>query len=469
MKFFGCLLLIIFSYKNNNNKELLNAYENLEREWMNGVSLTEYNNLSGFFAWDQSYLLSSYLVMYESTNDVDYLQKVAFHVENIIDERDDVANRIDYRNISGATWVSTKYSNNRPYAWIVHSGMITYPMIKFAYLIQQDKSLSYLKAESCDKIFANKSFEHISLFLIEEVEKTVLAHDDQWDEGSGAYRFRRDKLAKMYFGHAGEILPKNQQSAIGRTLIYLYLTTGNEEYYKKANKIAVHIKTRFFDSNNYSYYWTYSDERNFGEDISHAALNVGFAYECYKNGIVFTEEDLIRISNTIRYNIFKTPNKTSRNVDGTGSFNEYQLQLGRWLYLAEVDPNLSHLVLNLFSDLIKNDKTIEVDNGETLGSVMLGLALLIKYYNASDTYSNYFNIYPNPTKGRIKIEFNRIFISPVQVDIIDINGKTIHSTTYQGIGENSEIYIPDLNIKNGLYKIIITVNGKRFSKKIIKN
>ena len=51
---------------------------------------------------------------------------------------DDNQGRVDYRGISDATWIAANpdYTiGGEPYAFVVHSGMITYPMADFAQLI----------------------------------------------------------------------------------------------------------------------------------------------------------------------------------------------------------------------------------------------------------------------------------------------------------------------------------------------
>jgi len=459
-----CALFIGFFLINNPDIDLLNKYSRLSQVWEDDLKYKTYNNLDGELAWNVSYGISSYLELYEITDDINYLEKSIAHIEKLLLERDDIFGRIDYKNESNATWVCEKYTNGHPYAFVVHSGMICYPLIRMAYTIKNAEQLHLQKPSSFTNYFFNKTYLEIAQILIGEVEKTVLTHLDQWDEEKGVFRFRNDTYANKYFGQSNEILPLNQQSAMGRTLLYLSKALDDDKYLDYVTQIARYIKSNLKKGENYSYYWNYSEANPIVEDISHAALNVSFIYECYINDIVFIENDLIKLSNTLRYSVFEFSTTTRKNVNGGGEKNKYQLQLGRWLNLAEFDPNLSHMVYRLYSKL-----DFGKESGSSAGSVLHGLSLLIKYYDANYTFENYFRIYPIPANDNINIEFRKKFISPVELNIIDNNGVTVVQRNYATIEKNAVLNLPTINLTQGINHLLILNNGNIVRKKIIIN
>ena len=67
--------------------------------------------------------------------------------------------------------------------------------------------------------------------------------------------------------------------------------------------------------------------------------------------------------------------------------------------------------------------------------------------------SNKFNIYPNPVKDKLYLSYNYLTTSNVNVDIIDISGRTLKSITnpQTQFSENHDISIDVSNMKDGIY------------------
>ena len=459
-----CTFLVGLFLTSNPDFDLLTKYSRLSLAWEDDLLSKTYDNLDGEIAWNVSYGISSYLELYELTHDIDYLEKSIDQIEKVLLQRDDIFGRIDYKEESNATWVSEKYSNGRPYAYVVHSGMICYPMIRLAYMIKNTQQIQLEKPSSTNNLFVDKTYLEIAQILIHEVEKTVLTHMDQWDPERGVFRFRNDKYASRYFGQANEVLPLNQQSAMGRTLLYLSKALGNDKYIEYVTRLAEYLQSHLKNSHNFSYYWIYSESNPVVEDISHAALNVSFIYECYINNILFAENDLIKLSNTLRYSVFEFATTTRKTVNGRGEKNKYQLQLGRWLNLAEFDPNVSHLVYGIF-------KKHDLDNimGASKGSVMYGLSLLIKYYNVQYTFDNYFKVYPIPAQDLINVQVKKKFISPVEFHVFNNNGEVLYQRQFKTIEKNAIIEFPASKWNNGLLHLVIQTNNQVVQKKVLVN
>ena len=77
------------------------------------------------------------------------------------------------------------------------------------------------------------------------------------------------------------------------------------------------------------------------------------------------------------------------------------------------------------------------------------------------------NIYPNPTSDYIKVSSKLTDNNDVKLTLIDLNGKIIKTINK----ENVSIFNETININNlptGIYNLIIQVDNKIYSKKIIK-
>jgi hypothetical protein len=76
--------------------------------------------------------------------------------------------------------------------------------------------------------------------------------------------------------------------------------------------------------------------------------------------------------------------------------------------------------------------------------------------------SDGFNIYPNPAKDFINIEFNNLKKDELNVEIIDITGKIVKNCKYSNVNsENQTIKIDLSNLPDGIYTC--NVRGKEIS------
>lgn len=339
------------------------AFDRFDQSLNNGEGNSNRDNLNGTLAWSESYIMMSYLAMYRGTRDVDYLRKLILHMENVMAQRDDNQGKADHRGASGPTWVATKYSNNdQPYAWVVHSGMITYPMADFAQLVINDPDLWDHTS------YSGQRFIDIANWLRYEVSQTIAAHEDQWDDTQGTYRYR-DTLVVKYPNYA---MPLNHAAAMGRTLVMMYLATGDATYLDRTTKLALHFHSNLtLNPTNDSYVWSYWPGVNStAEDLDHGAIEVDFARLCYEHGIVFDARDMRRFASTFNNNIYLGPLQFADRVDGSGEINTYIEQTGRWLHLSHFDRDTYHRVAGVFRHKVLHATT------EWSGATFLAIANL---------------------------------------------------------------------------------------------
>lgn len=346
--------------------DIISAFNRFDASLNNGAGYCYYDNLNGSLAWGESYIMASYLAMYRGTGDIEYLRKFIWHAENVLSRRDDKIGYYDYRGISGPTWLSTVFTNGYKYAFVVHSGMITYPLADFAQMIKRDSTFWRYKS------YSNKAFIDVADEFMQRVSETIEAHNSQWDDNVGAYRFNNDAL---FYEHHGKILPFNQQNAMGRTLLLMYMATNKDIYLYKTIKLAKYFRNQLALIGNNSYIWTYWTPNSNIEDISHGAIDVDFAYLCYENGIMFNNTDMEHFVSTFKNNIYKAPFVLSERVDGTGEDNKYLYQSGRWLEISRFDRDIYKIISDIFSDKILHQST------ESDASIFLGVANIVYYYD----------------------------------------------------------------------------------------
>lgn len=148
------------------------AYDNVaDGAWYQGS-----NNETATLAWGEAYVMMSLAAMYRGTADPYYLDRLAQHADAALLQRDDVRGVDDYRGVSAACWQNHHYQpEEQPYCYVVHSGMIGYPIAEFARLVRDagiDDEVAY-----DGTTFGDKAASYVTA-----LEETVAAHDDQWND-----------------------------------------------------------------------------------------------------------------------------------------------------------------------------------------------------------------------------------------------------------------------------------------------
>ncbi len=338
------------------------------------------NNASGTLAWGESYIMMSYAAMYRATGEAQYLQTLADHALHVLDQRDNKKGLKDFAGKSRPCWQSSKYSaDKKGYCWVVHSGMLTYPMVDLALLVNQAPALKALPVPN-----SKLSLGQATTTILAEVKKVAATHDFQFKSGPASNEgyYRGDPSAKNTApAVAGKILPLNQMNAMGRTLVLLWKATGSTAYKDKAQRMARYFKNRMKLKGS-TYVWTYwgtAWKQNGGEDISHAAINADFAVLSRQHGLVFNSTDMVYLAKTLIYNVHRTTDHAADRVDGYGTTNKYRWAVGRWLNLSPYDARVWPVAANIFRSVTK----------ASAGQNFLGVANLCRYAPAVQHYTFY--------------------------------------------------------------------------------
>jgi hypothetical protein len=269
-------------------------------------------------AWGLSYVMMGYLGMYEGTGRLDYLDALLRYIEQVLDMRSDRLGLADQvRGRSMPAWLGASHSNGRPYAWLVHAGMITYPMARCAVVLGRDKALAETYRATIDKIVA-------------DVDQTIRAFEDDYWPGPG------DGEGRYYCRLLQADLPSSQQNAMGRTLVAMYLATGDAWYRERAACLARYFQNRWRveDGRATWDYWPPQDPQP--EDISNAAISIDFAVVCHRANVAFISQDISHLTATFHHLV--RPGGFADRVDGSGRSNQHANSAGRWGPLAYFDP-----------------------------------------------------------------------------------------------------------------------------------
>jgi len=331
-------------------------------EWYRGQ-----NNESATLAWGESYVMMALASMYRATGDRIYLDRLAAHADDAMAQRDDARGVADYRGISTACWRNTSFQD-QPYCYAVHSGMIAYPIAELVRLIRARPEIAELTT------YDGSTYADKATALLAGVEEVVAAHDDQFvpSGSSGNYIFRADA---SFLTDAGQPMPLNQQNAMGRLLLALWQITGNAAYEDKARRLAVRFHSAVTTGGSGEYLWNYWGDAYSapGEDISHAAISVGFAVLAAGLGIEIGDADIEALSRTFVVHVYIDDATLSDNVGGGGvNGSAYKPQAGRWVVLSRKRATIYQVVRNYYETAMEPASVIS-------GSVLLGWAYLAEY------------------------------------------------------------------------------------------
>jgi len=274
--------------------------------------------------WHTSYAIMTQLAAYEGTGNVRFLHHAIQDIDYVLRLRDDRRGIRDHvRGRVMPSWCSVIYTEGRPYCFVTHAGMITFPIARCANLIR--------RSEDLNRRFGNKANEYTAA-----VAETVAAFENDWREG-GYY-------VEPYYD-PDEPLPFNASSAMGRTFVQLWLLTGRSQYRERAEAIARFFK-RYLRRDGRGYVWSYRASGGRAEDLLHAAISVDFAFQCYRSKLVFDKVDMGRFVQTFMR--VKKDGGFSENIDGTGTV-KYTFTPALWGRLGFVDAEVARALFAYYT------------------------------------------------------------------------------------------------------------------------
>ena len=275
-------------------------------------------------AWVESHLLKAIVSLAESTGEARYYDLARDHARRIFELRADRQGLTDeIRGRPIKAWTSGYYNEGKQHASMVHTAMITYPIARWCYLVNRDADL-------------RARYGQDAATFVPQIIESLDEFDSEWRE---VRKFRLGYYANVT-NPRFETRVYNGVTSMGRTYVMLWLLTGEERFRRRAEIIARYFKAALRLLGD-AYDWPYWDMKpQESEDISHAAISVDFAFQCYRAGLVFDERDMKRFVGTLR-RIYGGEAGYHEWINGTGEIGgKHTPQVGRWLRLGYLDSQV---------------------------------------------------------------------------------------------------------------------------------
>ncbi len=277
------------------------------------------------FAWGMHYLARTYLILYNLTGNMHWLDK-ALNITDYFARYSDVNG--DGQPSWGSyneTWGIGKWEFKEYTVW---DGVNALPMIEAAKLI---KSRPDLKG---DTELSAKADSYVDI-----VRGVVVRHYPYWTQVTGDQGYYWDDPSEDVGPYV------NGFAALGHVELLLYDMTRNETYLERprqmANYILANMRHNGVDD---LYTWDYLIGSGPVEDISHGAIDLEFLLTANDVGLV-DDQHVLRICNTYRKRIWQVPElldgrfPLSMRVDGSGTEDYTALSRG-WILLSTRAPEI---------------------------------------------------------------------------------------------------------------------------------
>ena len=336
-------------------------------------------NEDGSLAWAESYVLEALLDAFEATEDPRYLDEFVIEAANVLAATDIRRHVFDYRNRMRFGWSATRYSvGGQRVVWLVHSGMIAAPLVRFALLVRERPKIP-VRHRSVAREYYTTALRALAVFSTE--------YQEDARTGEGQYLLEAGAPVAAADSFVARPLPLNQDAVAGYLHLLVWRMSGSQRHLRRALAIGRRLRNHLIPvENRYVWrYWGADGQRIFNaawEDISHGALDVQFAHALFTEGLLFDQRDMLALSQTLLSR--STGTGFLRRVEGDEPDitrldpkcqrlwrRRYSDASGRWLALSSVSPDLYEKV-SLY--MVTRVRTIPVADPQLL----LGLARLAK-------------------------------------------------------------------------------------------
>jgi len=330
------------------------------------------------FAWSYSYNLKSYILMFDTTGETEYLDKLIDQFDNINRARNDNHPygpfEDKFREAILPGWNGGREDTTfEEYIYHVHTGLIVTPVADFVRRIYEYPEIGKLVWKEYD--WATKEWRPNSLnqtykekadFYLRELEQIMTVFEGEFvdgpDENEGYYTADERLYKWGRDGFQKGVLPFNQMLELGRVELRLWQLTGKPEYKDHVSRMAQLLKdvsNSRYDSENNLYIWTYWPMM-YTERAGYIFIDLEFVADCYEAGIVFNSEDMQRYVNAFKKNIYISDGSSCwahSRIDGsTNSDDEWKTitYSSTMLRYFPIDAEVEDMVF-CYQDLIYNN------------------------------------------------------------------------------------------------------------------
>lgn len=278
--------------------------------------------------WSESYMLRSYVTLYELTKNTTWLNKLTTHVDAII------GNATDLGSDGYLDWGTTGYGDGGNYPYLVFDGLIGLPIAQFIRLVNQDPT--GLSAYST-KATAYRSF--IESEIVPKWTNSSSYMGNCWVQlSTSTGYFKEPSTFNSLPSAVFNPLPYNMMAPYAEMLWTMYDVNGDTSYRDKANHIVQYYKNGL-TTNGSGYKWWYCNIASpHIEDTSHGNLDVEMAIESFNRGGTITGTHIAGLSNTltdIMWNQSITSPLVKDKVDGTGTTYSNTKLLTGWTRMTQ--------------------------------------------------------------------------------------------------------------------------------------
>jgi len=330
------------------------------------LSRRPYYYWPGYFAWNIHYEVRGYINLYRVTGKKLWLDRAIARCDHMVNLSDVNGDGIPCWGNYNSTWGSPHGPYDPPGmdGSVVIDGVISIAIMETVLAIY-----GYYEQKPVYKYFekANKYVEVVK-GVIEKWRKCWT--EISTDEG---YYWPTPKPEDAKYGII------NQFGALCVAELFLYDITNDKNYLREPKACANYFKRALvYLKDRDAYLWRYAyigleKAPDRIEDVSHGAMDVSFAFEMYKRGLIFNKTDMIRFSNTYINTIWReTPTGfyLGSHIDGSGYreippilwtqlsqfnyrvwFNQWRLT-NKFLEKRGIDKVLGGYVLQFLTELL---------------------------------------------------------------------------------------------------------------------
>ncbi len=295
-------------------------------------------NEDGSLAWKGSRDMMALVVLYDTTEDPWYLDRLSSCAEAVIAARDDLSGKKDEDGRSSPGWGSSRYGEGQRRIYLVHTGLIVEPVLEWA-----------LRAGK--RAGRSQQDESKRTTIIDRCRETLLWHDYQLEPnpplGEAVYCSGREEKERKLLWQ-----PFNRQNTLARDFYLLYQLTGDESFRERSRRLYTFFKDRIERTPSDAYIWEYEPIKlathvqvSACEDLSHASYSLEAVLHACRDNFVFERDDLGRFARTFTRYIHLGGGVFQSGIGCTAFFSpRYMDRLYAWLPFTEADPQIYPLV-----------------------------------------------------------------------------------------------------------------------------